>query len=55
MTELLRKLPMALSLLWASASSWGSAPTNNVPEPGSIGLVGIAVAAVIYVAIRKRK
>lgn len=55
MTELLRKLAVVWGLLCASSSSWAAIKDPNVPEPGSLALVGIALAAAVYFGTRKKK
>ena len=53
-TGLLRKLVMATGLLGASTLCWGVGG-GPLPEPGSISLVGIALAAAVYFGTRKKK
>lgn len=50
----MRTFLTSLSLLAASVSAWAVDPIN-VPEPGSLALVGIAGVALAIGYFRKRK
>lgn len=41
--------------LAATAGSAIAGPVLNVPEPGSLALVGVAVAALVYVSRKGKK
>jgi hypothetical protein len=55
MKNLLKTLSAALVAFGATTgSALASGGTFNVPEPGSLALVGVAVAAAVY-ALRRKK
>ena len=43
------------AVLAATAGSAIAGPGLNVPEPGSLALVGVAVAALVYVSRKGKK
>jgi hypothetical protein len=47
------KMVLVVSAAWAGTTQLALA--NFVPEPGSLPLVGLAIAAAIYVVHRRRK
>lgn len=52
------KFVLAATAVFAGAtgSAWaGPPPQNNVPEPGSLALVGLAVAVLVAVSRKNRK
>ena len=53
---MMTKLKMAalVALGWVGTTQLALADFNGVPEPGTLPLVGLAVAAAVYI-IRRRK
>jgi hypothetical protein len=45
----------AVSLLLASMGTAMAAEPNLLPEPGSLALVGAAIAAAVVIKLRKKK
>ena len=44
------------AFLWLTClRCWAPTPDTPVPEPGSLALVGIALAAVVYFSTRNKK
>jgi len=54
MTTFIKSLAAAVAILGATAGTAFAGPGGFVPEPGSLALVGVAVAAAIY-AMRRKK
>jgi len=56
MTTFIKSLAAAVAILGATAGTALASPGgfNPVPEPGSLALVGVAIAAAIY-ALRRKK
>jgi hypothetical protein len=55
MTTFIKSLAAAVAILGASAGTALASPGGfPVPEPGSLALVGVAIAAAIY-ALRRKK
>jgi len=55
MTTFIKSLAAAVAILGATAGTVLASPGGfSVPEPGSLALVGVAVAAAIY-AMRRKK
>lgn len=50
------KLPGVILAVWAATAGMAhAAPAQNVPEPGSMALVGLAIAALLVVSRKGRK
>ena len=55
MKSVLQFVAVVGAVMAASVSSAVAGPVQNVPEPGSLALVGVAVGALIYVARKGKK
>jgi hypothetical protein len=54
--EIMKFRPLvALALLMLASGAMASAPTNPVPEPGVLELLGVGAIGALAVALRKRR